>query len=59
MGAVSATHAQKAVRQYLAFEIGLELVFDKLRQARAGLGFNLGEEGAQVFLHHLLVPRRP
>ena len=29
-------HAQKTVRQYAAFEIGLELVFDKLRQARTG-----------------------
>ena len=45
------------MRQYPAFEKGLELVFDKLRQACAGLGFDLGEEGLQLFLHHLIERR--
>ena len=57
MRAVRAAHAQKTVRQDAAFEIGLELVFDKLRQARAGLGFDLGEEGRDLFLHHLIERR--
>ncbi len=35
MGAISAAHAHKTVGQYAAFEKGLELVFDKLRQARS------------------------
>jgi hypothetical protein len=43
--AVSAARVQKTVRQDATFEIGLELVFDKLRQARTGLRFDVGEEG--------------
>lgn len=50
-------HAQKTVRQYAAFEKGLELFFDKFRQARAGLGFDLGEEGLELFLHRLIERR--
>ena len=57
MRAVRTAHAQKTVRPYAAFEIGLELVFDKLRQARTGFRFDLGEEGLELFLHHLLERR--
>ena len=57
MRAARTAHAQKAVRQYAAFEIGLELVFDKLRQARAGFRFHMGKEGLQLFLHHLIERR--
>ena len=49
--AVRTAHAQKAVRQDAAFEIGLELVFDKLRQARTGFRFDLGKESLELFLH--------
>ena len=42
------------MRPYAAFEIGLELVFDKLRQARTGFRFDLGEEGLELFLDHLI-----
>jgi hypothetical protein len=37
------------VPQYPAFEKSLERAFDKHRQARAGPGFDLGEEGLQRF----------
>jgi alpha-D-ribose 1-methylphosphonate 5-triphosphate synthase subunit PhnG len=43
MHAARTAHVQKTVHQYAAFEIGLELVFDKLRQARTGFRFDLGE----------------
>jgi len=49
--AVSKTHAQKSVRQDAAFEKSLELVCDKLQQARAGPDFDLGEEGLEMFPH--------
>ena len=39
--------------------LGLELVFDKLRQARAGFGFDLGKEGLELVLHHLKECRFP
>jgi hypothetical protein len=45
------------MRQYAAFEIGLELVFYKCRQTRACLGFDLGDEGLQLFLHRLIERR--
>ena len=45
------------MRQDAAFEKGIELVFDKLRQARTGFRFDLGEEGLQLFLHHLIERR--
>ena len=57
MRAVRTAHAQKAMCQYAAFEKGLELVLDKLRQARTGLCFHLGDEGLQLFLHHLIERR--
>jgi hypothetical protein len=57
MRAVSAAHAQKTMRQDAAFEKGLELVFDELRQARTGSRFDLGEEGLELFLHHLIERR--
>ncbi len=34
-------------------------VFDKLRQARDGLGFDLGNESLKLFLHHLIQRRSP
>ena len=46
--AVSAANAQESVRQNPAFEKGLKLVSDKLRQARAGPGLDLGEERLQM-----------
>jgi len=55
--AVSTVHAQKTVRQNPAFENGLELVFDKLRQARAGLGLDLSEERLEVFAHQTMQDR--
>ena len=55
--AVSTVHAQKTVRQNPAFEKGLELVFDKLRQARAGPGLDLGEEGLEMFPHQAMQDR--
>ena len=57
MGAVSAAQTHKAVGQDAAFEKGLELLFDKLRQARTGLRFDLGEEGLELFLDHLIHSR--
>ena len=38
MGALGAAQAQKPIRHDAAFEKGIELVFDKLRQAAATLG---------------------
>ena len=51
MAAVAATQPQEAVGQDAALEEGVELVFDELRQVRAGRGFGLGEEGRGVLLH--------
>jgi hypothetical protein len=51
MGTVGATQAQEAVGQYAALEKGIELLFDKLWQACPGLGFDLGQEGLEVFLY--------
>jgi hypothetical protein len=45
MGALGTTHTQEAVGQDAAFEVRLELVLDELRQARACLRLDLGEEG--------------
>ena len=44
VAAVAAAHAQEAVGQDAAFEEGVELVFDKLRQVGAGSVFGLVEE---------------
>ena len=57
IGAPGAAQAQKAVRQDAAFEKGIELVFDKLRQARPGLRFDLGQEGLELFLDQLIQGR--
>ena len=43
--------------QDAAIEIGLELVFDKRRQAHTGFRLDLGEEGLELFLHHLIEGR--
>jgi hypothetical protein len=51
LGAVAATQAQEAVRQDAAFEEGVELVLDELRQVGAGLGLGLREEGRGVLLY--------
>ena len=55
--AVSTAHAQKSVRQNAASEKGLELVFDKLRQARAVLRLDLSEERLEVFAHQTMQDR--
>ncbi len=44
MCAISTTHKQKFARQNAAFKSGLELVFGKPRQTRAGPGSGLSEE---------------
>ena len=51
VAAVAAAQAQEAVGQDAAFEEGVELVFDELRQVRARSIFGLGEEGCGVLLH--------
>ena len=54
MGTVGATQAQEAVGQDAALEKGIELLFDKLWQARAGLKLDVGQEGLEVFLYQLV-----
>ena len=39
------------MREDAAFEKVIELVFDKLGQARTGFRFNLSQEGLEMFLH--------
>ena len=51
MPAVTAAKTQEAAREDAAFEKGVVLVFDELRQIGAGGGFGLGEEGRGVLLH--------
>ena len=46
--AVRTAHAQKSVRQNTAFKKSLELIFDKRRQAHAGLHLGVGKEGLQL-----------
>ena len=43
--------SRNAVGQDAAFEEGVELDFDELRQVGAGGVFSLGEEGRSVLLH--------
>jgi hypothetical protein len=50
IAAVTAALAQEAVGQDAAFEKGVELVIDELRQVGPGGGFGLGEEGRGVLL---------
>ena len=45
------------MRQDAAFEKGVELVLDKPRQACAGLGLDLGEEGLKIFPHQAMQDR--
>ena len=49
--AFAAVQAQETMRQHAAFEEGIELFFDGLRQVGAGSGFGLGEEGRGLLLH--------
>ena len=51
MAAVAAAQAQEAVCQDAAFEEGVELVFDELRQVGSGGHLCLGDEGSRVLLH--------
>ena len=51
VAALAAAQPQEAVGQDAAFEEGVELVFDELRQVRARSIFGLGEEGCGVLLH--------
>jgi len=51
MAALAAAQAEKPVRQNAAGEKGIELGFDKLRQAASTLGFDLRQEGFEVFLN--------
>ena len=51
MPAVTAAKTQEAAREDAAFEKGVELVLDELRQIGAGGGCGLGDEGRGVLLH--------
>ena len=51
VAAFAATQAQEAVGQDAAFEEGVELVLDKLRQIGAGCGLGLLEESRGMLLH--------
>jgi hypothetical protein len=42
---------QEALGQDAAFEEGVELILDELRQVGASSAFGLGEEGCGVMLH--------
>ena len=50
MPTVGAAQAQETVGQDAAFEEGVELILDKLRQVGASSDFGLGEEGCGVLL---------
>jgi len=51
VAAVAAAQAQEAVGQDAAFEEGVELVFDEMRQVGPGGHLCLGDEGSGVLLH--------
>ena len=51
MAAVAAAQAQEAVGQDAAFEEGVELGFDELRQVGSGSVFGLGEDDRGVLLY--------
>jgi hypothetical protein len=51
VAAVAAAQSQEAVGQDSAFEEGVELILDELRQVGASNVFGLGEEGCGVLLH--------
>jgi hypothetical protein len=50
----SAEQAQEAVGKDAAFEEGVEVVFDELRQVGPGGHLCLGDEGSCVLLHHVV-----
>ncbi len=45
------------MRENAAFEKGIELVFDKRRQARSCLGFDLRQKSLELFLDQLIQDR--
>jgi hypothetical protein len=51
VAAVTAAQSQEAAGQDAAFEEGVELILDELRQVGASSVFGLGEEGCGVLLH--------
>ena len=51
VAAVAAAQAQEALRQDAAFEEGVQLVLDGLRQVGAGRVFGLSEAGRGVLLN--------
>jgi hypothetical protein len=51
VAAVAAAESQETVGQNAAFEEGVELVLEELRQVGAGSVFGLGKEGRGVLLH--------
>jgi hypothetical protein len=57
MGALGTAYSPETVGEDAALEKGLELVFDKRRQARPGLRLDLREEGLELFPHHLIQGR--
>ena len=58
MRAATTTQTHKSVGRNAEFEKRLELVFDKLRQARSGSRFDLSEEALKLFLYLLAWLRR-
>ena len=48
---------EKGRLNFLFAEKGIELVFDKVRQAQTGLRFDLGEEGIELFQGRLIQGR--
>ncbi|MDP2242268.1 MAG: hypothetical protein Q8K18_19185 [Burkholderiales bacterium] len=57
MAILRAAQSQETVGKDPAFEKRVELVFDKLRQARRTPGFDFGEERFEMFLHHAIQRR--
>ena len=51
MPALAAAQPQKAVRQDVAFEEGVELVFDESVQFRSSARLGVGDEAGRVLLH--------
>ncbi len=54
MGTLGAAQSEKPVGEDAAFEKGIELVFDKRRQARSCLDFDLRQESLELFLDQLI-----
>ena len=57
LAAPGTTQPQKPVGKDAAFEKRVELVFDKLRQARCTPDFGFGEEGFEMVLHQAIQDR--